>query len=352
MSITRGHKARLFGSSPAARCIFALLAGAASATQAAPNLLVNGGFETGNFTGWTLSDLSLTVAASDKPHTGTFEADLGNRSLSTLQQSVTTVVGAVYTVDLWIGRLGPLAGGDQFSLSVSFAGTSFVNLTSSTLPLNSPYAEYSANITAATTNSALVISYVDQPSYTLIDDVSVTAAVPEPSEAALLLAGLVMVGSAAFKQRMAGARGHWGAWRALTLPGWTCTVNCRRGRRHRSQKSASVNFDGVRPGQIGSTFCGCIRRVNLPAARATGCGEPNSVWTNQRRLLRAQLRATTRVSPAVANSGEATTAQHLLFGARDGQQIAKWRLIGTENRDSDVRRGSWAASRSFDRSTV
>jgi len=169
------------------------LLAAAFAASANTNLVVNGGFETGDFTGWTVSDTSLTTAGSLGPHSGIHEADLGNRSLSTLQQSIPTVAGTAYTVDLWIGRLGQLAGGDAFSLAVGFAGTTFVNLTALTLPLNSPYAEYSASIIAASTSSPLIITYVDQPSYILIDDVSVTAAVPEPAEGLLMLSGLVFV---------------------------------------------------------------------------------------------------------------------------------------------------------------
>src|SRR5450755_2518776 len=70
-----------------------LLACAACAAHAGPNLVVNGGFETGNFAGWLVSDSSLTVARSEMPHSGSFEADLGNRSLSTLQQTISTIAG-------------------------------------------------------------------------------------------------------------------------------------------------------------------------------------------------------------------------------------------------------------------
>jgi len=177
------------------------LLAAAFAASANTNLVVNGGFETGDFTGWTVSDTSLTTAGSLGPHSGIHEADLGNRSLSTLQQSIPTVAGTAYTVDLWIGRLGQLAGGDAFSLAVGFAGTTFVNLTALTLPLNSPYAEYSASIIAASASSPLIITYVDQPSYILIDDVSVTAAVPEPAEGLLMLSGLVFVCALTSKAR-------------------------------------------------------------------------------------------------------------------------------------------------------
>lgn len=188
---------------------FGLLTCVAMAAHAGTNLVENGGFEAGNFSGWTVSDTSLTVAGTKDPHSGLYEADLGNRSLSTLEQTISTVAGDSYTVDLWIGRLGLLAGGDAFSVAVSFAGTTFVNLSASTLPLNSPYAEYSATIAATSSSSPLVITYVDQPSYILIDDVSVTSpasVVPEPAETALLLSGLALVASLAAKARKQGGR--------------------------------------------------------------------------------------------------------------------------------------------------
>ena len=183
---------------------FGLLACVAFAAHAGTNLVENGGFETGNFSGWTVSDTSLTLASTEDPHTGLYEANLGNRSLSTIEQSISTVAGTSYTVDMWIGRLGLLAGGDEFSLAVSFAGTTFVNLSAASLPLNSPYAEYSATITATTSSSPLLITYVDQPSYILIDDVSVispASTVPEPGETALLLSGLALLGSLAARTR-------------------------------------------------------------------------------------------------------------------------------------------------------
>jgi len=186
-----------------------LLACVAMAAHAGPNLVENGGFETGNFSGWTVSDTSLTLAGTKDPHSGLYEADLGNRSLSTLEQTIPTVAGDSYTVELWIGRLGLLAGGDAFSVAVSFAGTTFVNLSASTLPLNSPYAEYSATIAATSSSSPFVITYVDQPSYILIDDVSVTSpasVVPESAEAALLLSGLALVASLAARARKQRAR--------------------------------------------------------------------------------------------------------------------------------------------------
>jgi hypothetical protein len=56
---------------------------------------------------------------------------------------------------------------------------------------------------ATSDSSPLIVTYVDQPSYVLIDDISVTAAVPEPAEGLLMLLGLVVVFSLASAARKA-----------------------------------------------------------------------------------------------------------------------------------------------------
>jgi hypothetical protein len=185
--------ASLIARTTAALALGALATGAAHADT---DLVVNGGFETGNFSGWTLSDTSLTRAGRDAPHDGTYEAKLGNRNPSTMDQVIPTVAGQSYTIDMFVGRLGLLASGDAFSFTGSLGGKEFLSLTAATLPLNSPYAEYTATVVASSDNALLRFAYVDQPSYILLDDIRVTGVspVPELPAGALMLAGLAMLG--------------------------------------------------------------------------------------------------------------------------------------------------------------
>jgi PKD repeat protein len=73
-------------------------------------LVVNGGFETGDFTGWNLSGPDTNDIVVDdgsitgiSPHSGDYLAELGPvGSLSYLSQAIPTTPGADYSLSLWL----------------------------------------------------------------------------------------------------------------------------------------------------------------------------------------------------------------------------------------------------------
>src|SRR5208337_3710695 len=70
-------------------------------------LVLNGGFETGDFTGWkTNGDFSFTQVDNGSiiaPHSGNHEAVLGTTSsLGYLSQTLATTAGAPYSLSLWL----------------------------------------------------------------------------------------------------------------------------------------------------------------------------------------------------------------------------------------------------------
>ena len=70
-------------------------------------LVQNGGFETGDFTGWTLSGnttyMSVASGNSQFVHSGTYGAAMGpSGSLGFLSQTLTTVAGQNYLLSFWL----------------------------------------------------------------------------------------------------------------------------------------------------------------------------------------------------------------------------------------------------------
>lgn len=92
----------------------------ASATPATPitNIVTNGGFETGDFTGWTQSgNTAFTGVSSFSAHSGDFGAFAGpSESLGYLSQNLSTVAGQSYDLSFFLtneigeSERGPIGG--------------------------------------------------------------------------------------------------------------------------------------------------------------------------------------------------------------------------------------------------
>jgi hypothetical protein len=170
-----------------------------SASANAAELVTNGGFETGDFTGWTLGgNTGFTGVGSDHPHTGTYAADLGPvGSDGILSQWLNTVAGATYTVSFWLAN----DGGTPNDFSAYFGGNPIL------LNLNNTGGFQYFNFTfTATGDSPTLLSfdYRQDPAYWHLDDVSVQGplgGVPEPATWAMMLLGFGAMGFALRRRR-------------------------------------------------------------------------------------------------------------------------------------------------------
>lgn len=165
------------------------------AAQAATTV-VNGGFESGDFNGWSLTgDADYNVVASDLPHLGNNSAFFGQTdTAATLTQTLDTVIGQKYTVSFWLSNLG--GGADNLGTANSFAmlidGATVISVQDKTA---TNYTLFEQVFTANTSLTSLAFRFQHDEAFWLLDDVAIKdvapiPTVPEPSSILMLMLGL------------------------------------------------------------------------------------------------------------------------------------------------------------------
>jgi len=175
----------------------------------AGNLVANCGFETGDFTSWTLSGNDVPGELNNlygvegvdpfdgiSPNSGAnqaFFADLVANA-TTLEQDIATTATDMYTVS-WFLAQDTMVGSqptETNAFSASFGGTTLTNLTA--VPVEG-YTKYSYTVTATSSSSVLSLTLGNDLGEFLLDDISVVndtpAATPEPPAWTLMLVGLM-----------------------------------------------------------------------------------------------------------------------------------------------------------------
>jgi hypothetical protein len=177
----------------------AVSAGGAGTAQAAMNLVTNGGFETGDFTGWTTNEVSYPQYIVTTPvQEGTYAAQIAGFEYDpdTLSQVITTTIGQYYRLSFWYFQDEATPNG----LGVTWNGA---NIFSATDELVAGYQNVIADVLGSGSD-ALVFSAYNDPAFTYLDNVSV-AAVPEPGTWTMIILGFGMLGATVRRRRQRAA---------------------------------------------------------------------------------------------------------------------------------------------------
>lgn len=167
------------------------------------NLVVNCGFETGDFTGWSLSGNDVPgelnnlygVEGTDpvdgiSPNSGSYQAfvaDLDSNA-TTLSQSLTTVAGDEYSISFFLAQDTPPTSSYGNELSVSFDGNVLASLSDIGVE---GYTRYSFTGVTSDNSTDLSLTLGNSLGEFLLDDVTVVYS-PEPSTWTMLLGGVAL----------------------------------------------------------------------------------------------------------------------------------------------------------------
>jgi hypothetical protein len=151
-------------------------------------LIQNGGFEDGDFTGWTRSGSSdHTEVRPGVGNAGSYGAVLGaQKEDGFLSQTFTTLKGGKYELIYWLFSDGKIE--NHFSTTVD--GHAFFDQMN--IPVQA-YSRYVFDFIATSSATTLRFGFFNSPGFLRLDDVSVVPlqAIPEPGTTGLFLLGLM-----------------------------------------------------------------------------------------------------------------------------------------------------------------
>ena len=158
----------------------------------------NGGFETGDFSHWTVTGDTTFIGVCDvttcpgnfAPFEGTYAAYFGPvGDTATISQEIATTPGTQYTISFELAQ--PVGGTPNF-FQVQF-GTASLSLTN--FGASFGWEQFDFTETATTSQTQLSFTFQNDPAYWCLDDVSISSGsggtTPEPGTFVLFGSGLV-----------------------------------------------------------------------------------------------------------------------------------------------------------------
>jgi hypothetical protein len=160
------------------------------------DLIINGGFETGDFTGWTIVQEGYPLSVVTSPvNSGTYAAQIAGYDYNKdiISQTVSTSAGQAYTLSFAFLQ----NGGTPSGLNVEWDNNSVYSETNSA----HNWQTYTFNLVGTGTDTVSFVAW-NNPSFAYLDDVHLNAsAAPEPSTWAMMILGFAGVGFLAYRRK-------------------------------------------------------------------------------------------------------------------------------------------------------